>query len=81
MKIGSCVRRKEALRRKLSLFTFLEMSTQEWDATFYSDGRVHGYIGDTEFAFDPDVDDPENFVSEIFDIVMAEKDETEAPSE
>ena len=59
------------------LLKVLEQSKKEWDMTIYSDGRIGGFIGDTEFAFDPDCGDSEDFLAEMIVLVINEGDETE----
>lgn len=54
----------------LMLLKVLEQSNQEWDMTIYSDGTISGYIDDTQFAYSPEVNQPDSFIAELVKVVI-----------
>lgn len=57
-------------KEKLMLLNILKQSNQEWDVTFYSDGNIAGYIGDTQFAYSPEVNNQDSFIAELLRVVI-----------
>ena len=57
------------------LYKLLESSGLEWSLTAHSDGVIDGVVDDTDFMYEPEVSDPNQFLVEFTELVLKEMGE------